>query len=108
MKSRNLIRLTITLLFGSVLILGGYEAQARTLADGNHGGGGGPATLLVDNDKVQCPPSQFTSIQAAVHAARSGASQDCKAFDGSGNRRRKSEFDTYRARARLGQLGKFN
>ncbi|MGA9993989.1 MAG: right-handed parallel beta-helix repeat-containing protein [Pyrinomonadaceae bacterium] len=69
MKSRNLIRLTITLLFGSILILGGYEAQAGTLANG---GGGGSTTRLVDDDKVQCPTAQFTSIQAAVSAAGSG------------------------------------
>jgi hypothetical protein len=36
--------------------------------DDNHG-----AQLLVDNDKVQCPNAQFTSIQAAVNAAPAGA-----------------------------------
>jgi hypothetical protein len=36
--------------------------------DDNHG-----AQLLVDNDKVQCPNAQFTSIQAAVTAAPAGA-----------------------------------
>lgn len=72
MKSRNLIKLTITLLFGSVLTLSSYQAQAGTLADGSHGGGGGSTTRLVDDDKMQCPTAQFTSIQAAVNASGSG------------------------------------
>ena len=32
----------------------------------------GPARLLVDDDLVQCPTAQFTSIQAAVTAAQPG------------------------------------
>jgi len=31
-----------------------------------------PATIVVDDDKVQCPNAQFTSIQAAVLAANPG------------------------------------
>src|ERR1700689_1742022 len=30
------------------------------------------ATILVDDDKVQCPTAQFTTIQAAVNFATSG------------------------------------
>ena len=30
------------------------------------------AKILVDDDKVQCPNADFTSIQAAVNAAHSG------------------------------------
>ena len=30
------------------------------------------ATILVDDDKVQCPTAQFTTIQSAVNAATSG------------------------------------
>ena len=28
--------------------------------------------VLVDDDKVQCPTAQFTSIQAAINAANAG------------------------------------
>jgi hypothetical protein len=40
--------------------------------DDNNGGNHGPQ-LLVDNDKVQCPNAQYTTIQQAVTAAPPGA-----------------------------------
>ena len=43
---------------------------ALTIDNDNDDQGAG---LLVDNDKVQCPDAQYTSIQAAVNAAPPGA-----------------------------------
>ena len=33
---------------------------------------GGPSTLVVDDDSVECPKAKFTTIQAAVDAASPG------------------------------------
>ncbi|HEV7858860.1 MAG TPA: NosD domain-containing protein [Pyrinomonadaceae bacterium] len=63
---------SLTLVIGLLAFASG-QAYARTVAfhddddDDNHG-----ATLTVDDDHVQCPRAQFTSIQAAVTAAHAG------------------------------------
>lgn len=56
------------LILACALVFGAIGASA---GNGNNGHGN-PATLLVDDDKVQCPSATFTSIQAAVLAAGAG------------------------------------
>jgi hypothetical protein len=71
MKHRRLSFLALLVLVMGLFASG--QAYAATLADhdddddDNRG-----ATLTVDDDHVQCPRAQFTSIQAAVTAAHAG------------------------------------
>ncbi|MEA2172992.1 MAG: hypothetical protein QOD00_584 [Blastocatellia bacterium] len=63
---------TLTLLMGLVAFTGG---QGYALAVNDHDDDDGDnhgATLTVDDDHVQCPRAQYSSIQAAVLAARPG------------------------------------
>jgi parallel beta-helix repeat protein len=67
-------KLSLTRLLGCCLVFG-VTATMPTFADDEHGDNGDhdSKTLLVDDDKVQCPTATFTKIQDAVNAATNGA-----------------------------------
>ncbi len=64
-------KLSIGRFLGYCLVFG-VTAAMPSFAD-DHGDGEDHKTLLVDDDKVQCPTATFTTIQAAVNAAPNGA-----------------------------------
>jgi hypothetical protein len=83
LNKKFLLFAILALVFGTVPFAVHQTAAAKSapLIDDHHGGddddendnGNHGAQLLVDNDKVQCPNAQYTSIQAAVTAAPPGA-----------------------------------
>jgi copper-binding protein NosD len=77
MFCRKSLAVSWLLMLAGVLIFGALRTSAGSFAfdrdredegEGEHG----RATLLVDDDKIQCPEATFTSIQAAVLAASPG------------------------------------
>ena len=57
----------VRLIIGVIAVLG-----AGLLAGGNSAAAAGPRTLLVDDDRAQCPAARFNSVQPAVKAALRG------------------------------------
>ena len=72
MIRKNASVLSIGLILAGVFTFWASEGlAARYNGDHDHDNDHA-ATLVVDDDKVQCPDAGFTSIQAAVNAANSG------------------------------------
>src|SRR6267142_5605062 len=70
MIHRKALTLFMFLMLAGTLLFGANKTNA-TLFNGDDDDDHGH-TLLVDDDKVQCPNAAFTSIQAAVNAASAG------------------------------------
>src|ERR1700730_13334122 len=69
MKIKKFLEMSMFVLASAVLLGANMTNAAPPLGDNDHDHG---ATLLVDDDKVQCPNAGFTSIQAAVNFASPG------------------------------------
>ncbi len=70
---RTLQRAAAALIYPAILCLGVACERTDTPTEGRLLASlADPATLLVDDDLVQCPNAQYTSIQAAVNAAAPG------------------------------------
>ena len=71
MIHRKALTLSMFLMLAAALLFGANKTNA-TLFNGDDDDNDHGHTLLVDDDKVQCPNAAFTSIQAAVNAASAG------------------------------------
>jgi parallel beta-helix repeat protein len=67
------VKLSVERFLGCCLMFGVTSAMPIFADDGHDADHQNSKTLLVDDDKVQCPAATFTKIQDAVNAASSGA-----------------------------------